>query len=1142
MSSSGSYDSDYDDYEESEQEDEGSPENHFKILPTAVPLNFAVIMNPERIRAIRITDTRCALVRGKKNVSMLVKVIPSASCPVDCVLVPKLLQFSLDVARDDSLCILPFDGKMQADAIQIVPLFDPGHTDYTSVLTEYFSTDYHPVSVGSAFAIYVAGNVLNFRVLNILPTDRCIAWKKTRIVVINPQRAPPNATLLGRHFSDLAVTADVLNQVSKFIQLPVQHPALLKSLGLKTSNGVLIYGGKGAGKSSLLLAISRETKVPFLFVKIPDLMNLDPEQAMAKLHESFAYVLDQSPALLLLDDIQAITRGLKNHKHVKERRLASTFVSLLDRCLADQGVVVVATASHHDDVDSSLHRLGRFAFEISLSDPLPAQRAEIITLNTVGVNIEAKDIVKLSGKTTDKRTCAEVANITEVAVNRMIRRYCPNPEKRFVPDNEIFKAAQNTVEITDFPVEIANDEAAEDFSLFGDKTESPKSDDNLFSGKKAKGDIFSTSPKSPRGAQTSPRSGSSDGSLFDTPTKVNSTGGLAPSPVSHNTSNDFFPSPAAKAQEAPIDPFGASASVPVSSNPFATQPPKPLQPTSNPFASEKPAGKDSQIDPFGVQKNEPEPQKPAIDPFAKPSAQKSDLDIFGAMKSPQQTAQPAADVDPFASMANKPAQPASDPFASMGASQPAQQASDPFASMGAGQPAQSASNPFTSMGSAQPVSDPFAQMGANQAPPASDPFASGAGNQPAAGNPFLPKAEEPPKAASATDVFRMTANEPAQPEKQQVDPFANAPQQKPVEDPFATGAASATSVFSNAPTTNPFAAASENKPEQPVQDPFAQSAGQLPTGFGVQEQPANKTDPFANAPMSQMQFGQTGPPQQAFGSPFGFASGGGYGDTVLGGGGLRDMFAQGPLTQQANLAGPPGGEMPEDAFTPNLTPEQKESRPGNKGDESAMLAIMGISSAPKKAQEPEQPQQQPQQDMGFGGPQQSQQPQQQDMGFGGPQQSQQQQQMGFGGPQQQQMGFGGSQQNMGFGQQSQNMGFGNPQQQQMGLGQQYGNQMQGQYGMGQQGFGQQMGGFQGGNSNPFGNPDPFNQQPMQGFGYGGNQFGQSGGMDPFAQAGFGYQGADPFAQASMRQANYGFQQKGPEPDIFADYDPVNKKK
>lgn len=1135
MSSSSSYDSDYDEYEESEQEDEGSPENHFKILPTAVPLNFAVIMNPERIRAIRITDTRCALVRGKKNVSMLVKVISSANCPVDSVLVPKLLQFSLDVARDDSLCILPFDGKMQADAVQIVPLFDPGHTDYTSILTEYFSTDYHPVSVGSAFAIYVAGNVLNFRVLNILPTDRCIAWNKTRVVVITPQRAPPNATLLGRHFSDLAVTADVLNQVSKFIQLPVQHPALLKSIGLKGSNGVLIYGGKGAGKSSLLLAISRETKVPFLFVKIPDLMNLDPEQAMAKLHESFAYVLEQSPALLLLDDIQAMTRGLKSHKHVKERRLASTFVSLLDRCLADQGVVVVATATHHDDVDSSLHRLGRFAFEISLSDPLPAQRAQIITLNTVGVNIEPKDILKLSGKTTEKRTCADVANLTEIAVNRMIRRHCPNQEKRFVSDNDIFQAAQNTVEITDFPVELVNDETAEDFSLFGEKSEKPgsqKSDEkNLFSpSSKANTDLFGTSPKSPRSSPV-PKRGSTEGAPFDTP----------PKSVTPQSSSDFFQLPPAKAQEAPVDPFGASSNVPVAMNPFATQPAKPLN-TANPFAT----GSPSEADPFGVKKTEPQPTPPVIDPFAKHSTPKSDIDLFASDTKPAQqenavdpfgsmspTKPPEPAADPFGVGQQQPAKPpssdpfsgisesapfgsaqqAADPFAQMAANKQSQPASDPFASMGAAQPTQPVSDPFASMTGnkqTQPQSDPFASMASTQQPQ-SDPFASMANTQQPVSDPFATKQQDP---RVATDFFRKAPLEPEK-EQQAADPFANAQQQKPAEDPF--GRASATSVFAGAPATDPFATQAD-KPQGQLPDPFAQSNTQLPSGFGMPAQ-APASDPFANAQqdpfatggIGQMQFGQN-PMTGMNPQPFGFAPTGG-GDS------LRDMLAQGPVTPTSTLAGPPGGEMPEDAIVPKLTPEQMQSAPGNKGNESAMLAVMGISQAPPKKAEPE-PAPVQQQQMGF--PQQ----QQQQMGY-----PQQQQQMGY--PQQQQMGFPQQQQQMGF-----------PQQQQMGYGGQFGNQ----YGMGQQGFGQQMGGYQTGGGNPFGNQDPFNQ-PMQGYGYGGGQFGQSGQVDPFAQAGmgqnYGYGGADPFAAASMQQANFGGfgggQRKPPEPDLFAAYDPINKK-
>ena len=462
-------DSDYSDYEDSEQ-DEGSPENHFKILSTAVPLNFCLIMNPERIRAIRVTETRCALVRGRKNLYILSKVIPSENCPVDSVIVPKLLQFSLDVSIHDSLCVLPFDGKIQADAIHIVPLFEPGLTDYTRLLSEYFSTDYHPVSVGSAFSIFVNQNVLNFRVIKILPTDRCIAWKNTRVVMVKPSAAPTNSTLLGRHFSDMALTVEAVNQIGQYVLLPVQHPVLLKSLGVRTGNGVLVCGGHGAGKSTVLMAISREAKVPYLFVKIPDLMAREPEQAMTYLQESFAYVAERRPALLLLDDLHAMGHIFKPNTLVSEARLAALFISLLDRTLAEPGVVVVATANHPEDLDESLHRLGRLAFQISLPDPLPSQRAEIIRLNTVGVSIDPADILKLSGSTTDRKSCADVALLAEVAVNSMIRNNLQT-QSRFLTDADIFRASQNQLKISDFPVSVAAAPPGEqgDFEWFEQK-------------------------------------------------------------------------------------------------------------------------------------------------------------------------------------------------------------------------------------------------------------------------------------------------------------------------------------------------------------------------------------------------------------------------------------------------------------------------------------------------------------------------------------------------------------------------------------------------------------------------------------------------------------------------------------------------
>jgi len=53
--------------DEDRDEGMGTPENHLKILITSIPLNFALVMNPARVRAIRLIETNCALVSSRNG-------------------------------------------------------------------------------------------------------------------------------------------------------------------------------------------------------------------------------------------------------------------------------------------------------------------------------------------------------------------------------------------------------------------------------------------------------------------------------------------------------------------------------------------------------------------------------------------------------------------------------------------------------------------------------------------------------------------------------------------------------------------------------------------------------------------------------------------------------------------------------------------------------------------------------------------------------------------------------------------------------------------------------------------------------------------------------------------------------------------
>jgi hypothetical protein len=81
----------------------------------------------------------------------------------------------------------------------------------------------------------------------IMLNDQCVSTPRTRIHIIKSSAAPANATVLGRRFADLAILPETLMKVRKFVQLPVEHPMLLRCTFRPTAAKVSVRGSGSPG-------------------------------------------------------------------------------------------------------------------------------------------------------------------------------------------------------------------------------------------------------------------------------------------------------------------------------------------------------------------------------------------------------------------------------------------------------------------------------------------------------------------------------------------------------------------------------------------------------------------------------------------------------------------------------------------------------------------------------------------------------------------------------------------------------------------------------------------------------------------------------------------------------------------------------
>jgi transitional endoplasmic reticulum ATPase len=139
-----------------------------------------------------------------------------------------------DIKYGKRIHVLPIDDSVEGVTGNLFDVY----------LKPYFVEAYRPVRKGDKFIVRGAMRAVEFKVVECDPEPYCIVAQDTVIHCegdpIKREDEDSNANLIG--YDDIGGIRRQLAQIRELVELPLRHPQLFKSIGIKPPRGILMYG------------------------------------------------------------------------------------------------------------------------------------------------------------------------------------------------------------------------------------------------------------------------------------------------------------------------------------------------------------------------------------------------------------------------------------------------------------------------------------------------------------------------------------------------------------------------------------------------------------------------------------------------------------------------------------------------------------------------------------------------------------------------------------------------------------------------------------------------------------------------------------------------------------------------------------
>jgi transitional endoplasmic reticulum ATPase len=388
--------------------------------------NSAVYLNSQKVEELKLFRGDTVLIKGKKRKDTVSIIMTDDSCTDSKIRLNEVIRKNLGEKIGDIITIHAFSDLKFGKRIHVLPfedtILDLKKNLFDDFLKPYFLDSYRPIKKGDSFRVKCDEKSVEFKVVEIDPVDYCIVGPDTIIYCEGePLQREKQTEESEICYDNVGGCQKQLLQIRELVELPLRHPQLFNTVGIKPPRGVLMYGPPGCGKTLIARAVANETGAFLFSINGPEIMSKLSGESESNLRKAFEEAEKNSPSIIFIDEIDSLAPKREKNQGEIERRIVSQLLTLMDGISSNSHMVVIGCTNRPNSIDPALRRFGRFDREIDIGVPDEKGRLEILNIHIQKMRLSSDVNIEEICKETYGFVGADLAQLCTEAAMQCIK-------------------------------------------------------------------------------------------------------------------------------------------------------------------------------------------------------------------------------------------------------------------------------------------------------------------------------------------------------------------------------------------------------------------------------------------------------------------------------------------------------------------------------------------------------------------------------------------------------------------------------------------------------------------------------------------------------------------------------------------------